>query len=45
MEKNPFQFLEGLAICAFAVKANAAYVYLRGEFWPGKQIWIVRLLN
>lgn len=33
MEKNPFQFLEGLAICAFAVQANAAYVYLRGEFW------------
>lgn len=34
MEFNPFQFLEGLAICAFAVQANAAYVYLRGEFWP-----------
>ena len=33
MEGNPFQFLEGLAICAFAVKANAAYIYLRGEFW------------
>lgn len=33
MEGNPFQFLEGVAICAFAVKANAAYVYLRGEFW------------
>jgi NADH-quinone oxidoreductase subunit F len=34
MESNPFQFLEGVAICAYAVKANAAYVYLRGEFWP-----------
>jgi NADH-quinone oxidoreductase subunit F len=33
MESNPFQFLEGLAICAFAVQAHAAYVYLRGEFW------------
>ena len=33
MESNPFQFLEGLAICAFAVQANVAYVYLRGEFW------------
>jgi NADH-quinone oxidoreductase subunit F len=33
MESNPFQFLEGLAICAFAVQANIAYVYLRGEFW------------
>jgi NADH-quinone oxidoreductase subunit F len=33
MEGNPFQFLEGVAICAYAVKANAAYIYLRGEFW------------
>jgi NADH-quinone oxidoreductase subunit F len=33
MESNPFQFLEGVAICAYAVGANAAYVYLRGEFW------------
>jgi len=33
MEENAFQFLEGLAICAFAVQAKAAYVYLRGEFW------------
>jgi NADH-quinone oxidoreductase subunit F len=33
MEGNPYQFLEGVAICAFAVQANAAYVYLRGEFW------------
>jgi NADH-quinone oxidoreductase subunit F len=33
MEGNPFQFLEGVAIAAYAVQANAAYVYLRGEFW------------
>ena len=33
MERNPFQFLEGLMLCAYAVKANAAYIYLRGEFW------------
>jgi NADH-quinone oxidoreductase subunit F len=33
MEGNPFQFLEGVAITAFATGANAAYVYLRGEFW------------
>jgi NADH-quinone oxidoreductase subunit F len=26
--------LEGVAICAFAIQAHAAYVYLRGEFWP-----------
>ena len=33
MELNPFQFLEGLAIASYAVGANVAYVYLRGEFW------------
>ncbi len=33
LEGNPFQFLEGVAICAFAVQAHAAYIYLRGEFW------------
>lgn len=33
MEGNPYQFLEGVAICAYAVQANAAYIYLRGEFW------------
>jgi NADH-quinone oxidoreductase subunit F len=33
MESNPFQFLEGLAISSFAIGANAAYIYLRGEFW------------
>src|SRR5512136_1550220 len=34
MESNPLQFLEGVAIACYAVGANAAYVYLRGEFWP-----------
>jgi NADH-quinone oxidoreductase subunit F len=33
LESNPFQFLEGVAIASFAVQANAAYIYLRGEFW------------
>jgi len=33
MERNPFQFLEGVALCADAIQAQAAYVYLRGEFW------------
>src|SRR5512143_3920855 len=33
MEGNPFQFLEGVAIAAYAIGAHAAYVYLRGEFW------------
>ena len=33
MERNPFQFLEGVAIASYAVGANTAYIYLRGEFW------------
>ncbi|MGC8855676.1 MAG: NADH-quinone oxidoreductase subunit NuoF [Anaerolineae bacterium] len=33
MENNPFQFLEGVAIASYAVGAQRAYVYLRGEFW------------
>jgi NADH-quinone oxidoreductase subunit F len=33
MEGNPFQFLEGVALASYAVGANAAYIYLRGEFW------------
>jgi len=33
MEGNPFQFLEGVAIACYAVAADTAYVYLRGEFW------------
>jgi NADH-quinone oxidoreductase subunit F len=33
MESNPYQHLEGVMIAAYAVKAEAAYVYLRGEFW------------
>lgn len=33
LESNPYQFLEGLMLAAYAVSANAAYVYLRGEFW------------
>ncbi len=33
MEKNPFQFLEGVAIASYAVQANVAYIYLRGEYW------------
>jgi len=33
MEGNPFQFLEGVAIAAYAIQAKEAYIYLRGEFW------------
>ncbi len=34
MESNPFQFLEGVMLCSYAVGATEAYIYLRGEFWP-----------
>ena len=33
LESNPFQFLEGVMIAAYAVQASKAYIYLRGEFW------------
>lgn len=32
LEFNPYQFLEGLMLTAFAVQANDAYIYFRGEF-------------
>ncbi len=33
MEHNPYQFLEGVALCAYAAQAETAYIYCRGEFW------------
>ncbi len=33
METNPHQLIEGAMICAWAIKATAVYIYLRGEFW------------
>jgi NADH-quinone oxidoreductase subunit F len=32
LESNPHQLLEGLAICAYAVGANQAFVYVRAEY-------------
>ena len=32
IEKNPHQLVEGTALCAFAVRAERAYIYCRGEF-------------
>ena len=32
IEGNPHQLLEGIALCAYAVGAKAAYIYGRGEF-------------
>jgi NADH-quinone oxidoreductase subunit F len=33
MERNPYQHLEGVMLAAYAIQANDAYIYLRGEFW------------
>ena len=33
MEGNPHQLVEGALICAYAIRARAVYIYLRGEFW------------
>jgi len=36
IEREPHQFLEGLAIAACAIGSHTAFVYCRGEFlWPG----------
>jgi NADH-quinone oxidoreductase subunit F len=34
MESNPHQFIEGVILCAYAVGAETAYIYGRGEFKP-----------
>jgi NADH-quinone oxidoreductase subunit F len=37
VEREPHQFLEGLAIAAYGVGSHEAYVYCRGEFlYPGQ---------
>lgn len=33
MEGNPHQLLEGALIAAYAVQAEAVYIYIRGEYW------------
>ena len=33
LEFNPYQFLEGLMLASYAVRAHTAYIYFRGEFW------------
>jgi NADH-quinone oxidoreductase subunit F len=32
MERNPHLFLEGVMISAMGIEANAAYIYIRGEY-------------
>jgi NADH-quinone oxidoreductase subunit F len=36
VEREPHQFLEGIAIAAYAIRSHTAFIYCRGEFlWPG----------
>jgi NADH-quinone oxidoreductase subunit F len=38
IEKVPHQLLEGIIICAYAIKANMAYIYIRPEFFKEIEI-------
>ncbi|MDR4494996.1 MAG: NADH-quinone oxidoreductase subunit NuoF [Nitrospirales bacterium] len=38
MERDPHQMLEGMVITCFAIGAETAYIYIRGEFRLGAQI-------
>ena len=38
MERDPHQMLEGMAICCYAIGAQTAYIYIRGEFDLGAEI-------
>ncbi|MBI3287057.1 MAG: NADH-quinone oxidoreductase subunit NuoF [Chloroflexi bacterium] len=38
IERNPHQMLEGSIISAYAIGANVAYIYIRGEFAYGARV-------
>lgn len=38
MERDPHQVLEGMAIACYAIGAQTAYIYIRGEFRLGAKI-------
>lgn len=40
LERNPHQFLEGMLIAAWAVEAEAVYLYLRDEYPAAREILI-----
>jgi NADH-quinone oxidoreductase subunit F len=40
MERNPHQLLEGVAISAYAIRCEQAFIYIRGEF-----LYIGEILN
>ncbi len=38
IDHNPHQLIEGIVISAFAIGANTAYIYIRGEFAYGARL-------
>jgi len=40
VECDPHQIIEGVIIASYAIGANRAYVYIRGEFFLGVKRWI-----
>ncbi len=40
MERDPHQMLEGMIITCFAIQAQTAYIYIRGEFRLGAKILV-----
>ncbi len=44
IERNPFQFIEGALICAYAAEAGVIYNYIRGEYWDAAA-WLDRCLD
>jgi NADH-quinone oxidoreductase subunit F len=40
VEKDPHQIIEGVIIASYAVGAQRAFVYIRGEFFLGVKRWI-----
>jgi NADH-quinone oxidoreductase subunit F len=38
LERDPHQFLEGIVLASYAVQADAAYIFLRGEYTQAEEI-------
>lgn len=39
LEKDPHQVIEGMILAAYAIGANTAYIYIRGEFGKGYRVF------
>jgi NADH-quinone oxidoreductase subunit F len=45
MEKDPHQLIEGMIIAAYAIQANIAYIFLRGEYHVAAQRLEIALIE